>query len=84
MPVALQFVPVVEGDVLQVGNVCDVVQGEVGLDLQVLGAGDVGGALLVAGALQPPEGAVQAADELGPLCLYTSASTMGRRQPLLW
>lgn len=62
MAVALQLVPVGQHQVLQVFYVAHVVQGEVSLDLQVLGAGGVGGALLVPGALNAPDGAAQAAN----------------------
>lgn len=38
---APQLMPVGQHQVLQVAHICDVVQGEVSLDLQVLGAGEV-------------------------------------------
>lgn len=63
--VALQLMPVGQHQVLQVANVCDVVQGEISLDLQVLGAGGMGGALLMTGTFYAPDGAAHLFDECG-------------------
>lgn len=67
---------------LQVIDVTHVVLGEVGLDLQVLSADGVSRTLLMAQALNAPEGAAQVAHQFGlGGGVATSGSTIGREQP---